>query len=73
MASSDLTRPGFSPITPDDHAGYLWIVTILGAVYTGLVATARFYVKSHVLGPDDYLLGLATVSPRYLPNSSPEP
>lgn len=56
------SRPAFAPITADDHAGYLWIITILGAIYTIIVALVRVYVKYRVVGIDDYLLGIATVS-----------
>lgn len=62
MLSAAFIRPGFAPISHDDHAGYLWIVTILGALYTFLVAIVRFYIKFEILGLDDYLLGMATVS-----------
>lgn len=54
-------RPALSPISLDDHSGYLWIATILGVIYTFVVALARFYVKFRILGTDDYILGLATV------------
>lgn len=54
-------RPALSPYIPNDQTGYLWITTILGVIYTVIVAVARLYVKFRVLGIDDYLLGLATV------------
>lgn len=54
-------RPALSPISPNDHSGYLWIATILGVIYTFIVAVVRLYVKFGVLGADDYVLGLATV------------
>lgn len=52
----------FSPISSHDHAGYVWIVTILGLIYSGLGGLARARIKWGVHGVDDYLLGLATVS-----------
>lgn len=55
-------RPALSPYIPNDQTGYLWITTILGVIYTFLVAVARLYVKFRALGIDDYLLGFATVS-----------
>lgn len=64
MLSAAFVRPGFAAISHDDHAGYLWIVTILGTLYTFVVAIVRFYIKFQILGLDDYLLGLATVSSR---------
>jgi hypothetical protein len=54
--------PRFSPVTPDDHAGQLWIVTILSLTYSTLVVTARGYIKYKMFGFDDILIGLATVS-----------
>lgn len=56
----------FSPISDNDHAGYVWIVTILGLIYSGLGGLARARIKWGVHGVDDYLLGLATVSPNTL-------
>lgn len=55
----DQTR--FSPIGENDHAGYLWIVTTLGIIYTGLAAALRGHIKWGLLGSDDYCLGFATV------------
>lgn len=54
-------RPALSPYIPNDQTGYLWITTILGVIYTFLVAVARLYVKFRALGIDDCLLGFATV------------
>lgn len=51
----------FSPISPHDHAGYVWIATILGLIYSGLSGLARARIKWGVHGAEDYLLGLATV------------
>lgn len=54
-------RPALSPIILDDYTGYLWIATILGVIYTFIVAVARLYVKFRVLGGDDFILVFATV------------
>ena len=51
----------FSPVTFSDHAGQLWIVTILSLIYSGLVALARAYIKYRMFGFDDVLFALATV------------
>lgn len=59
-ASIDDSRR-FSLVTSDDHAGQLWIVTILSLIYTGLVALARAYIKYQMYGFDDVLFALATV------------
>ncbi|KAL2682336.1 hypothetical protein Neosp_006786 [[Neocosmospora] mangrovei] len=50
----------FSPVTFNDHAGQLWIVTILSLIYSALVATARAYIKYQMFGFDDILIALAT-------------
>lgn len=52
----------FSPIEHNDHAGYLWIVTILGLIYSSFSGLARARIKKGIYGADDYLIGLATVS-----------
>ncbi|KAM0249005.1 hypothetical protein ACHAQJ_009254 [Trichoderma viride] len=51
----------FSHVTFNDHAGQLWIVTILSLIYSVLVAIARAYIKYQMFGFDDLLLALATV------------
>ncbi|KAL7758360.1 hypothetical protein ACKLNR_012887 [Fusarium oxysporum f. sp. zingiberi] len=51
----------FSPVTYNDHAGQLWIVTILSLIYSTLVALARLYIKYHKFGFDDILFALAII------------
>lgn len=51
----------FSPVTFNDHAGQLWIVSILSLIYSVLVATARAYIKYQMFGFDDILIAFATV------------
>ncbi|KAJ3498432.1 hypothetical protein NLG97_g1134 [Lecanicillium saksenae] len=53
--------PRFSPVTSSDHAGQLWIVTILALIYSSLVSTARAYVKYKMFGIDDILIASATI------------
>ncbi|PTB72389.1 hypothetical protein M440DRAFT_68441 [Trichoderma longibrachiatum ATCC 18648] len=57
--SNDKTQ-AFSRIAPNDHAGQLWIVTILSLIYSFLGAMARVYIKHQMFGFDDLLLGFAT-------------
>lgn len=57
--NDDLYR--FSPVTFNDHAGKLWIVTILSLIYTSLIALARAYIKYKMFGFDDVLFAAATV------------
>ncbi|KAK1252114.1 hypothetical protein MKX08_003301 [Trichoderma sp. CBMAI-0020] len=51
----------FSPVTFNDHAGKLWIVTILALIYSTLAVMARAYIKYKMLGLDDLFLALATI------------
>ncbi|KUI57214.1 hypothetical protein VP1G_04564 [Cytospora mali] len=55
------TRPAFSPITPEDHAGQVWILTTLAIIYTGTSLIVRGSIKWNLFWLDDYLLGLATI------------
>lgn len=59
---SDAGTISFSPIEHNDHAGFLWIVTILGIIYSSFSGLARARIKRGIYGADDYLIGLATVS-----------
>jgi hypothetical protein len=60
-ASTSSGSAAFSPITFNDHAGKLWIVTILALIYSSLAVMARAYIKYKMLGLDDLFLALATV------------
>lgn len=51
----------FAPIYPDDGSGYLWIMAILGLVYTTCTGLARMQIKYGAYGIDDWLLASATV------------
>ncbi|KAH6643425.1 hypothetical protein BKA67DRAFT_632884 [Truncatella angustata] len=51
----------FSPILENDHAGYLWIVTILGLIYGTMSTALRAHIKWRLYGPDDYCIAVATV------------
>jgi hypothetical protein len=52
----------FSPITPDDHAGYIWIAALLSMTLSLLVAATRIWIKKDAFGMDDTLFVAATVS-----------
>lgn len=60
--SSDTETISFSPIEHNDHAGFLWIVTILGIVYSSFSTLVRARIKRGIYGADDYFIVLATVS-----------
>lgn len=61
----------FSPITPDDQAGSVWITALLCLIYSVLVLIVRVILRRKVFGPDDWLVGGATVlqplTPRLIP------
>lgn len=59
--ADDSGLPRFSRVTSKDHAGQLWIITIVSLIYSVMVAMARAYIKYKMLGYDDILLFLATV------------
>lgn len=62
--SSLATADRFSPITQDNHAGYLWIATLLAAIYAILSILVRSYIKRNCFGADDIICVAATVGVR---------
>ena len=52
----------FSPVVEGNHAGVLWIVTILGIAYSTVAGLIRACIKYKAYGVDDLLVGIATVS-----------
>ena len=52
----------FAPITPNDHAGYIWIAALFGITMSLLVAATRIWIKKDAFGLDDTLFVAATVS-----------
>ncbi|EXJ95667.1 hypothetical protein A1O1_00789 [Capronia coronata CBS 617.96] len=59
MATS-LDENRFSPITPDDHAGSLWIAALLCLVYSIITIFVRGHLRWKMYGTDDYLALAAT-------------
>jgi hypothetical protein len=55
-------RQIFAPITPDDHAGYIWIVVIYTLIFSILACACRLWIKREKIGADDWLYCAATVS-----------
>ncbi|KAJ1332068.1 cadherin EGF LAG seven-pass G-type receptor 1 [Microdochium nivale] len=51
----------FSPVSSDDHAGYIWIVSIVALVYSLTATIVRVFIKARLFGTDDYLLVASTV------------
>ncbi|KAL2410375.1 hypothetical protein ABEF95_000490 [Exophiala dermatitidis] len=51
----------FSQITPDDHAGSVWIAALLCLVYSVLTLFLRGHLRWKMYGPDDYLALVATL------------
>jgi len=64
----------FSPITPDDQAGSVWITALLCLIYSVLVLIVRVNLRRKVFGPDDWLVAGATVlqptTPRLMPRKA---
>ena len=51
----------FAEITSTDRAGVVWVAAILSLLYSLSTLVARFFVKYHTLGYDDWLILAATV------------
>lgn len=51
----------FAEITSTDRAGVVWVASILSLLYSLSTLVARFFVKYHTLGYDDWLILAATV------------
>lgn len=51
----------FSAINENDKAGSLWIVTILGLIYSSAAAVIRIRLKWGGFGLDDLFFGIAMV------------
>ncbi|ORY19017.1 hypothetical protein BCR34DRAFT_472648 [Clohesyomyces aquaticus] len=46
----------FSKVTENDHAGIIWVVSLLCLVYTVLTLVTRSVIKWHMVGSDDFAL-----------------
>lgn len=55
----------FSPILDDDHAGNVWIMTILAVLYSLLTAVVRALIKKRAFGMEDVFFYVALVSQSY--------
>ncbi|KAF2402029.1 hypothetical protein EJ06DRAFT_474359 [Trichodelitschia bisporula] len=51
----------FSPMTQDDHAGVLWIASLLAGIYAVLSLLVRTFIKRKCFGIDDWMCAAATV------------
>ncbi|EXJ59876.1 hypothetical protein A1O7_04023 [Cladophialophora yegresii CBS 114405] len=56
-----LTGRRFSQITPDDHAGSVWIASILCLIYSVLTLALRGHLRLRIYGMDDYIALAATL------------
>jgi hypothetical protein len=52
----------FAEITSTDRAGVVWVAAILSLLYSLSTLVARFFVKQHTLGYDDWLILAATIA-----------
>ncbi|EXJ89772.1 hypothetical protein A1O3_02839 [Capronia epimyces CBS 606.96] len=59
--ATNLDQPRFSPITPDDHAGSVWIAALLCLVYSVITLCLRGHLRWKMYGVDDGLALTATV------------
>ncbi|KAF2656677.1 hypothetical protein K491DRAFT_627820 [Lophiostoma macrostomum CBS 122681] len=55
------TNGRFALVTQNEHAGYLWITSILSLIYTSLTLIVRLHIKWNLYGADDVLASAATV------------
>jgi DMSO/TMAO reductase YedYZ heme-binding membrane subunit len=46
----------FSPVTQNDHAGSIWIATLLCVVYSAITIATRGFLRKQMYGIDDYLI-----------------
>lgn len=51
----------FAQVTSTDRAGVVWVAAILSLLYSLSTLVARFFVKFHTLGYDDWLILAASV------------
>lgn len=51
----------FVEVTPDNHAGSIWISTLLCLVYTAITILTRGFLRKAMYGVDDYLILGSTV------------
>lgn len=51
----------FVTITPNDHGGIIWIVSLLCMTYTLITYATRLFIKFHMLGVDDWVMTAAQV------------
>src|ERR1700759_5739095 len=62
MSSNTTDSQRFSPISEFDHAGILWITTLLAGIYFVLSIFTRIYIKYFKWWHDDWVCIVATVS-----------
>jgi hypothetical protein len=64
MGDASNTGPNWNalaPITPYDHAGYIYITVLYSLITSVLAAATRTWLKKNNLHPDDWLYLAATV------------
>lgn len=55
----------FSPVTSTDHAGLLWVASLLSLLFSLSTLATRYHVRRRTFGSDDWLITFAAV--RYRP------
>ena len=72
--TSTSTDDRFAGVTPDNHAAWIWIPTLLGLSYAVCFLGFRAILKGRKFGADDAVLGVAYVSlPKALKLLAPPP
>lgn len=61
-----LTGHRFFTITPDDHRGQIWTVSLIFAIFSVLLLCLRWFIGQGSLGLDDWSAAGATVSSMFL-------
>lgn len=66
MSDSANTGYRWTTVTPADRSGILYIVTVLGFMYTSIAFLTRVTIKWHLLGLEDGAMLVAQVSSLHL-------
>jgi hypothetical protein len=55
-----------------DHSSVLWVISVVGLVFSTIVFLARGIVRWRVLGPEDFVLVAAQVTITHLHTPNPQ-
>jgi hypothetical protein len=60
-SAAALEASRWSPISPTDHSGLLWIFSLLCGIFVVLSLLVRIYINQGYFRLDDFICSLATV------------